>query len=60
MKHLQDKRWEIRASGKDAQGRCIYVAVIERRVGIVRYFLKKNTENATQKDTGRPGKGWED
>ena len=41
VKHLQGKLWEIRASGKDAQGRCLYVAVVERRVVIVRCFLKK-------------------
>lgn len=42
VKHVQGKIWEIRAAGKSEQGRCLYVATIERKVVILRCFLKKS------------------
>jgi phage-related protein len=41
VKHLQDKLWEMRLSGRDGIARALYVTVIGRRVVVVRVFLKK-------------------
>jgi phage-related protein len=38
---LGDKLWEIRASGKDGISRGIYVVVQDRRVIVLRFFIKK-------------------
>ena len=38
---LGDKLWEIRASGKDGISRGIYVAVKDKRVIVLRVFIKK-------------------
>jgi phage-related protein len=38
---LGDKLWEIRASGKDGISRGIYVAVKNKRVIVLRVFIKK-------------------
>lgn len=42
VRHVQDKIWEIRATGKTEQGRCLYVAVAGQQVVILRCFLKKS------------------
>lgn len=41
IKHLQDRLWEMRMSGKDGIARAIYVTAIERRVVVLRVFTKK-------------------
>jgi len=41
VKHLQDKLWEMRFSGRDGIGRAIYVTAIGRRVVVVHAFVKK-------------------
>ena len=42
VKHVQGKIWEIRASGKDKQARCLYVTARNKRVIILRSFIKKS------------------
>lgn len=41
VRHLQDKLWEIRSKGKSGVARALYVAVVGRRVIILRVFVKK-------------------
>jgi phage-related protein len=48
VKHLSDKLWELRLTGKDGIARAIYVTASGQRVVIVRIFVKK-----TQKTPSR-------
>ena len=41
VKHLEGPLWEMRMKGRDGIGRAIYVTVSQRRVIIVRGFIKK-------------------
>lgn len=41
VKHLEDKLWELRITGRDGIARAIYVTAIGRRVVILRVFVKK-------------------
>ena len=41
VKHLEDKLWELRVTGRDGISRAIYVTASGRRVVIVRVFVKK-------------------
>lgn len=41
IKHLEDKLWELRISGRDGISRAIYVIASGKRVVIVRVFIKK-------------------
>lgn len=41
VKHLEGKLWEMRPSGKRAEGRALYVTATERRIIIVLAFEKK-------------------
>lgn len=41
VKHLEDKLWELRITGRDGISRAIYVTASVRRVIIVRVFVKK-------------------
>ena len=41
VKHLEDKLWELRITGRDGISRAIYVTASGRRVVIVRVFVKK-------------------
>lgn len=41
VRHLQDKLWEIRGKGPSGIARALYVAVVGRRVIILRVFVKK-------------------
>ncbi len=41
IRSLGDKLWEIRASGKDGISRGIYVAIKDKRVIVLRVFIKK-------------------
>lgn len=40
-KHLEDKLWELRLKGKDGISRVIYITATERRVVLIRAFVKK-------------------
>jgi phage-related protein len=41
VRHLDGKLWEMRAKGKAGISRGIYVAISDRRVVILRIFVKK-------------------
>ena len=41
VKHLEDKLWELRITGRDGISRAIYVTASGRRVVILRVFIKK-------------------
>jgi phage-related protein len=41
VKHLQDKLWEIRLSGRTGIARALYVTAIGKRIVVVRVFVKK-------------------
>lgn len=41
VKHLEDRLWEMRMSGRDGIARAIYVTATGRRVVVVRAFVKK-------------------
>jgi phage-related protein len=41
VKHLDGPLWEMRMTGRDGISRAIYVTAFERRVVVVRVFVKK-------------------
>lgn len=41
VKHLDDRIWEMRLSGRSGISRALYVVATRRRVVIVRVFMKK-------------------
>lgn len=41
VRHLTGPIWEMRMSGRDGTSRALYVTVTDRRVVMVRAFLKK-------------------
>jgi phage-related protein len=41
VKHLEDRLWELRMTGRDGISRAIYVTAEGRRVVVVRAFIKK-------------------
>jgi phage-related protein len=41
VKHLDEKLWELRITGRDGISRAIYVTASGKRVVIVRVFIKK-------------------
>ena len=41
VKHLEDKLWELRVTGRDGISRAIYMTAFVRRVVILRVFIKK-------------------
>jgi phage-related protein len=41
IKHLEGPLWEMRMTGKDGISRALYVTVKNRRVVVVRVFVKK-------------------
>jgi phage-related protein len=41
VKHLEDRLWEMRMTGRDGISRAIYVTAAGRRVVVVRVFIKK-------------------
>lgn len=41
VKHLQDKLWEMRLTGRDGIARALYVTAVGRRVIVVHAFVKK-------------------
>ena len=48
VKHLRGPLWEMRMRGKDGISRALYVTAVDRRVVVVRVFIKK-----TQKTPNR-------
>jgi phage-related protein len=44
VKHLDDKLWELRITGRDGISRAIYVTAAVRRVVILRVFVKKTQQ----------------
>ena len=48
VRHLTGPLWEMRLRGRDGISRALYVAIQERRVVVVRVFVKK-----TQKTPSR-------
>ncbi len=48
VKHLEDRLWELRITGRDGISRTIYVTASGRRVVVLRAFIKK-----TQKTPAR-------
>jgi phage-related protein len=49
IKHLEGRLWEMRIRGKDGISRAIYVTAWQRRVVILRAFVKK-TQKTPRKD----------
>jgi len=45
IKHLEDRLWEIRLSGRDGIARAIYVTARGLRVVVVRAFVKKTQKS---------------
>jgi phage-related protein len=41
VKHLDEKLWELRITGRDGISRAIYITASGRRVVILRVFVKK-------------------
>ncbi|HEV7600215.1 MAG TPA: type II toxin-antitoxin system RelE/ParE family toxin [Bradyrhizobium sp.] len=41
VKHLEDRLWELRMTGRDGIARAIYATAQGRRVVILRAFIKK-------------------
>jgi phage-related protein len=41
VKHLRGPLWEMRLTGRDGISRALYVTAVERRVVVVRVFIKK-------------------
>ena len=49
IKHLENKLWEIRLKGKDGISRALYVTAHEKRVVVVRAFIKQ-TQKTPRKE----------
>ena len=49
VKHLQDPLWEMRMRGRDGISRALYVAAREKRIVIVRVFVK-NTQKPPRRE----------
>ena len=49
VKHLEDRLWELRLTGRDGISRAIYVTAAVWRVVIVRVFIKK-TQQTPQRE----------
>jgi phage-related protein len=48
VKHLEDRIWELRVTGRDGISRAIYLTASGRRVVIVRVFIKKAQKTPTR------------
>ena len=44
VKHLRGPLWEMRMTGRDGISRALYVTVRDRRVVVVRVFIKKTRQ----------------
>lgn len=53
VKHLEGKLWEMRLTGRDGIPRALYVAVIGKRVVVVRAFMKKTQRRRALKSAWR-------
>ena len=54
VKHLEDKLWELRITGRDGISRVIYATLIGRRVMLLRAFVKKTQKTpAAELDLAR-------
>jgi phage-related protein len=42
VKHLMGKLWELRPARRDGIARALYVTAIDRRIVVVRAFVKKS------------------
>lgn len=51
VKHLEDKLWELRVTGRDGISRAIYMTAIVRRVVILRVFIKKTQKTPRANST---------
>lgn len=49
LKHLQGPLWEMRMKGRDGIARAIYITAREKRVVVVRAFVKK-TQQVPQRE----------
>ena len=49
VKHLEDKLWEMRLTGRDGIARSIYVTASGRRIVVLRTFVKK-TEKTPKRE----------
>jgi len=49
VKHLEEKLWELRITGRDGISRAIYVTAAGQRVIILRVFIKK-TQKTPQRE----------
>lgn len=48
VKHLTGPLWEMRMRGRDGIARALYVAVRDRRIVVVRAFIKKTRKTPRQ------------
>jgi len=48
VKHLDEKLWELRMTGRDGIARAIYLTTNARRVVILRAFVKKTQKTPTR------------
>ncbi len=48
VKHLENKLWELRITGRDGISRAIYVTAMGSRVVIVLVFVKKTQKTPTR------------
>ena len=48
VKHLTGPLWEMRLRGRDGISRALYVTVRDKRVVVVRVFLKKTRKTPRQ------------
>ncbi len=64
FKHLEDKLWELRITGRDGIARAIYVTLSGQRLSVLRVFIKKTrktpqaeleTARRRMKSLARPG-----
>ena len=44
VKHLEDRLWELRVTGRDGISRVMYVTTTGRRMVILRVFIKKTQQ----------------
>lgn len=51
VKHLEGRLWEIRLIGRDGIARALYITATERRVVIVRVFVKKTQKTPRREIT---------
>ena len=51
FKHLEDRLWELRMTGRDGISRAIYVTAKGRRMVVLRVFIKK-TQKTPPRELG--------